>query len=281
LKRLRRALVLASLSLCLAALALPAPAASARTMVSIEFDDAFSEQWALRPLLSARGVPATFFVNSSLLGTPEHMSVAQMLTLQADGHEIGGHTRTHLALPALSLTAQRDEICGDYARLRAEDMAVSDFAYPYGSYNPQTQAIVSSCGYRSARTVTGVTPPRFCGRRCRAAESVPPADVLATVTVPPIGAEARLATLQRYVKQAKRLRRGWVQIVFHHVCDGCNEKAMSVATFTSFLDWLRSPRMAPTVRLLRVDSVVAMKGPPPRPLQAPSRRKRKPRPEPT
>lgn len=235
--------------------------ARSRTMVSIEFDDAYSDQWKLRPLLASYGVPATFFLNSALLGTPGYMSVGQLLALQGDGHEMAGHTRHHYDLPGLPAAQQIDEICGDRELLRSWDLAVSDFAYPNASFSPETQSIVASCGYRSARTVGGLTPPPLCGRVCRRpADTVPPVDLFATLTVPAVDPSIGVAVLEKYVLGARRLKRGWVQFVFHHVCESCNSSSVRVQTLTKLLAWLRTPKIAPTVRVLRVDSVVALRG---------------------
>jgi peptidoglycan/xylan/chitin deacetylase (PgdA/CDA1 family) len=84
-----------------------------RTIVSLEFDDAYADQWNIRDELKSHGIGATFFLNSSLLGKPGYMSVGQLLTLQGDGHEMAGHTRHHANLPDLSHDQQVDEICGD------------------------------------------------------------------------------------------------------------------------------------------------------------------------
>ncbi len=237
------------------------PAArNSRTMVSIEFDDAYADQWDLRPLLQRYGVPATFFVNSALVNTPGHMSVGQLLALQGDGHEIGGHTRDHRNQPDLNPADQTDDICGDYEQLRAWDLAVSDFAYPNASFSPLTASIVSSCGYRSARTAGGLTAPGACTiSACRPAERIPPADPLATLTVPLINPTIPLNALKRYVLNARRYKRGWVQIVFHHVCAGCDPKATPVEYLTRLFQFLRSKEIAPSVRVLRVDSVIALK----------------------
>ena len=36
---------------------------------------------------------------------------------------------------------------------------------------------------------------------------------------------------------------GWVQLVFHHLCDGCDAYSITPANFTALLDWLQ-PRAA-------------------------------------
>jgi hypothetical protein len=32
---------------------------------------------------------------------------------------------------------------------------------------------------------------------------------------------------------------GWVQLVFHHLCDGCDAYSITPANFDSLLDWLQ------------------------------------------
>jgi len=36
---------------------------------------------------------------------------------------------------------------------------------------------------------------------------------------------------------------GWVQLVFHHLCSGCDAYSITPADFTALLDWLQ-PRAA-------------------------------------
>jgi peptidoglycan/xylan/chitin deacetylase (PgdA/CDA1 family) len=261
---LRRLLALAVLSLSLIPVFSAAAEAKPRTTVSIEFDDAYQDQWNVRDDLKTHGVGATFFVNSSLIGTRGYLTVNQLLALQGDGHEIGGHTRHHAHLPDLSNAMQMDEICGDRQTLNAEDLAAHDFAYPDGAYDAMTQAIVKSCGYNSARTVYGLTAPDLCKTTpgCRRAETLPPGDPFATLTVPtsvpPLGFKA----LQAYLLQARKASgRSWIQYVFHHVCDGCNANAVTPKVFRRFLDWLNRPRIARQIKNLRVDFLTGLPGP--------------------
>jgi peptidoglycan/xylan/chitin deacetylase (PgdA/CDA1 family) len=253
------------IGLLLIAVLLIAPAAAhakPRTIISIEFDDAYADQWNMRDVLKAHGIPATFFLNSDLLGKPGYMTVNQLLALQGDGHEMAGHTRDHLNLPDLTPEEQTDQICGDRSVLNSEDLAAHDFAYPNGSYTPATESIIASCGYNSGRTAGGITPPLFCAAGCRPAESLPAADPLATLTVPLYVPAQGFKALRSYVLNArKKARHGWVQFVFHHVCNGCDARAVTPVAFRQFLDWLKSPKIAPTIKLLRVDQLTGLPGP--------------------
>jgi hypothetical protein len=44
--------------------------------------------------------------------------------------------------------------------------------------------------------------------------------------------------MKRDVEQAEDAGGGWVPIVMHHVCDGCDELSIEPATLEDFLDWL-------------------------------------------
>ena len=94
--------------------------------------------------------------------------------------------------------------------------------------------MVSSCGYDSGRALGGVG----C-THCTYAETIPPVDPYRTITALDIRTDASVATIQRYVTNAKALGGGWLQLVFHDICDGCDPTyAVSPATLTTFLDWL-------------------------------------------
>ena len=236
--------------------------AKPRTVISIEFDDALQDQYNMRDVLKQYGIPATYFINSALIGTPGYMTVGQLLTLQGDGHEMAGHTRHHFNLPDLSPEALRDEVCGDKQQLIDWDLAAHDFAYPNGSFTPAVQAAVAACGYNSARTAGGITPPGFCAVGCRPAELLPPVDPYATVTVPLYVPAQGFNALRSYVLKArKKSRHGWVQFVFHHVCNGCDDRAVTPQVFRHFLGWMKSRKIAKTLKFLRVDQLTGLPGP--------------------
>ncbi len=49
--------------------------------------------------------------------------------------------------------------------------------------------------------------------------------------------------MQSYVTEAENNGGGWVQLVFHDVCDNCGEYSTTLARLVAFLDWLQ-PRAA-------------------------------------
>jgi peptidoglycan/xylan/chitin deacetylase (PgdA/CDA1 family) len=234
---LRRSSTWLALLAATSSLIAPSVASASPTIVSLEFDDTWADQHAIRSLLSEHGLRATFFVNSGFIGQSNRMSLSQVRDLASDGNEIGGHTITHADLVTLTPDQLRHQVCDDRAALLAAGFSVESFAYPYGHFNDQTKAIVRECGYNSARTVKGIVSPGQCPG-CPYAESLPPADSYATRTPENVFSTTTLETLEGFVTQSEQHGGGWVQLVFHHVCDGCGTYAIKQSDLAQFLDWL-------------------------------------------
>jgi len=111
-----------------------------------------------------------------------------------------------------------------------EDVSVIEF-------DAGVKQIVHDCGYSSGRGVSGVED------RKTFAETIPPFDAYATRTPPNPKQGTTLATIEGYVTAAEQHGGGWVQLVFHHLCDGCDAYSISPANFTALLEWLQ-PRAA-------------------------------------
>ncbi|WP_051300209.1 polysaccharide deacetylase family protein [Actinomadura rifamycini] len=255
----RAAAVLATASLPAAAPAalgaMPARAA-AGTVVSLTFDDGARDQYDnARPVLDAHGMDGTFYVNSARVDASGYMTRAQLETLAAGGHEIGGHTVSHANVPSLPVAERRRQVCDDRVALLAMGFEVTSFAYPYGAVDAGAADVVADCGYNSARTVGGLVSPGSCAG-CDRAEAVPPAAPYAVRTPDSVKTDTTLDRLKRYVTQAEEDGGGWVPLVFHHVCDGCGDSyAVTPATLDAFLGWLAARASGGTV-VRTVDEVV-------------------------
>jgi peptidoglycan/xylan/chitin deacetylase (PgdA/CDA1 family) len=195
------------------------PAALTPTIVSLTFDDGLVSQYALRGLLYAHHLHATFFINSHNVDIEKLgvMTWSQIHDLAADGHEIGGHTLTHVSLtdPRTTFDSKWRQTCEDRARLQAQGFDPVSFAYPFGDDDAAAEKIVRGCGYQSGRTSGALLPSRG-----PFAETVPPRDpfgisVLGTTDDGPI----TRASLQTGVEAAYANGGGWLPLVFHGVCD--------------------------------------------------------------
>ena len=218
-----------------------AAVAAAPTVVTIQFDDGNADQYAALAVLSARGLRATWYVNSGPIGDASHLTWTQLTQLAAAGNEIAGHTTTHANIKKLKTSPARQEVCGDRVALFDHGFAPVSFAYPFGSFDAASEQIVAACGYNSGRGVSGVD-----GRRVFA-ETIPPLDGYATRTPANIKSGTTLATVQSYVTDAEQHGGGWVQLVIHHICDHCDAYSMTLADFTALVDWLAARSASGTV----------------------------------
>ena len=190
-------------------------------------------------MLSSRGFHATFFANSALVGDSAHLSLAQLLSLQGDGNEIGGGTAYGLDLLTLAPLEQAREICVDRSWLLSSGLQVGSFAFPASLGDPTTSGavdLVAQCGYNAARKSNGLACPQ-----CPVAIPLPPPDPLRLPSLPPIESTDTAADLQAYVLDAGADPGDWVIFVAHHLCDaasGCDNESVSSQTLGDFLDWL-------------------------------------------
>lgn len=209
----------------------PPPLPGPQTVVSIQFDDGVADQINTLPILTAHGMHATYYVNTGVIGDPAHMMWEQLQQLGTAGNELAGHTLTHVNLKPLKTADARLEVCQDRNNLIAHGFQPTSFAYPFGTFDVGTEQVVKDCGYNSGRGVAGGT------------EMIPPLDAYATRTPPNPKQGTTLATIESYVTAAEQSGGGWVQLVFHHLCNQCDAYSITSEDFTTLLDWLQ-PRAA-------------------------------------
>jgi peptidoglycan/xylan/chitin deacetylase (PgdA/CDA1 family) len=214
------------------------------TIVSIQFDDGSVDQINALPVLQAHGMVATFYVNSGpvLAGDPEHMSQPQLTDLFNAGNEIASHTVDHVNIQPLSTAEATAEVCTDRNNLLAMGFDVQSFAYPFGSFDADSEAVVQACGLSSGRGVAGVS---IHVNKNQFGETVPPLDPYATRTPPSAKKATKLSTLETYVTNAEAAVEAtgqtlWVQFVFHHFCAAhCGAYTIQPDKFTALLDFLQ------------------------------------------
>jgi peptidoglycan/xylan/chitin deacetylase (PgdA/CDA1 family) len=225
------------------AISAPPAAASTPVVVTLGFDDGTVDQFTNGfPILAAHGMHATFFVNTGpiLAGDPAHMTFADLHAMVSAGNEIAGHTIDHADLKPLSVAAAEHEVCDDRNTLLAQGFAPESLAYPFGSFDSTSEAVVHYCGYNSGRGVAGIRKTGPFG------ETIPPADAYATRTPPNPKTSTKLSTLELYVRNAEADTQStdWVQFVFHRVCDKstgghCGAYSISPPKLSAFLDFLQ------------------------------------------
>lgn len=240
---------------------------SAPVTVSFTFDDGRATQAEGAALLTRYGMRGTFYVNSGRIGQPTRLTLAQLQSFQADGHEIGGHTVSHPRLPTLDSDEQGRQICDERLALTSAGFTVTSFAYPYGAQDATTRQWVQACGYDSGRNSSGLRGTESC-TNCPVAVTLPPTQPYALRTVSSVEATTTLQDLQDAVLRAEQGGGGWVTFVLHDVCDGCETLAIAPATLEAFLAWL-APRAVLGTSVRTVHEVIggtvkpAVPGPPP------------------
>ena len=120
--------------------------------VALTFDDGSED--ALRvavPELRKRGMTATFFVITALVGKPGYLTWDGVRALEKAGMAIGSHTEHHQRLPDLPEDRAREELAGSRRELERQlGHPVELLAYPYNSLRRTTVALARDAGYRIA-----------------------------------------------------------------------------------------------------------------------------------
>jgi peptidoglycan/xylan/chitin deacetylase (PgdA/CDA1 family) len=105
-------------------------------------DDSPLASWVnASPLFLEHNGAFTFYIPH--VGNYTEAQWNQVLSLKTDGHEPGSHTFNHISVPdyvtANGMAAMiNDQILTHKAATDAQDIRVSDFAYPFGSHTTAT-----------------------------------------------------------------------------------------------------------------------------------------------
>ena len=171
-------------------------------------------------------------MNSGRLGTgPEYLGWDDVARVAAQGHEIGGHTIDHPDLTTLVAHEAARQIAADRDALVERGYPAHTFAYPYGAWSRELEALVAAAGYIAARRAWGLS-------REAPAESLPPERPYAVRTLPSVERTATAAALLASCRTA-----GWLPVVFHLVGDGPSTYEVRRSMFEQFVDGLLEERV--------------------------------------
>lgn len=127
-----------------------------RPLVSFTFDDCPKSAitHGVKPL-EAEGWKSTIYVSGGLLGQTNHhgkqIDANDVRALHNKGHEIGGHTWSHIDAQALGAQSYIDDIDRNQDFIRSLGVpAFRTFAYPYGQTQPAIKRLLENkfCGMR-------------------------------------------------------------------------------------------------------------------------------------
>ena len=124
-------------------------------VVTTSWDDGHVKDMTLACLLDRYRLPATFYIAplNREIRRRERLLPTQVRQL-ANAFEIGGHTLTHVPLPAVAPSIAEHEIrAGRDALESITGTPVMTFCYPRGAFNHRHTAMVMAAGFILARTV--------------------------------------------------------------------------------------------------------------------------------
>jgi len=126
-------------------------------IVSLTFDDGWLSQYDYaRPILDRYDIKGTFYIITENIKStlPGRFGPAEILALQAGGHEIGAHTVSH---PNLFYTFpwKGHEILSSKHDLAGIGVEAQSFAYPYGNHHWLVRRMVKKSGFSNSRVVDG------------------------------------------------------------------------------------------------------------------------------
>lgn len=124
----------------------PSSAGPMRPLVVFTFDDGDPSIYSFAfPLMKKTDSTwsATHFLPSSYPGQAEFVTVDQLKEMERGGWETGGHGRTHENLSSVPLDSVEAQVKADFDFLSANGLSHESYAYAFGNYNAQVQAVVS------------------------------------------------------------------------------------------------------------------------------------------
>jgi len=202
--------------------------------VSIHFDDGHRSVYTNAiPILEEANFASDQFITTEyvLQNFPGYVTTAQVRDMEAKGHLIGAHTRTHANLTQLTAAQAEAEIAGSRSDLLAMGVSPVDyFAYPFGAYNTAVQNIVRTADFSAARSSNGgyndKTVDQFALRRQSMTSAITFADV-------------------REMIDHARMEKTWVILLFHEVEANGHTYAVTPALFAQIVDYLTAEGITP------------------------------------
>lgn len=124
-------------------------------IITVTFDDGWESVYTRGlPTLQKYGIHTTQYVITGVYNNPSYMSVAQLKSMQKNGHEIASHTIDHPDLTQMDDQQLKHELSVSRDSLTKDFGPVKDFTSPYGAYNAHTLEVISKY-YRSQKNAEG------------------------------------------------------------------------------------------------------------------------------
>ncbi len=169
-------------------------------------------------------------------GNPQqYISVGQVLDMQANGHEIGSHTQTHVSLSTIPVIDMQNQINGSRSDLLGIGVTNPDIlVYPYGDYNVAVKQTTQTAGYIGARSVDRGFNSKNTDKYALKVQQV-------DIATP-------LSQLEAWVDQAKQ-DKTWLIFMFHQVDNGGEQLSITPADLQTLVNYIKASGVTvPTMR---------------------------------
>ena len=196
-------------------------------IISVAFDDGWRNIYdRAYPLLEKYDIDSTQFIVSELSKRkdPKYMDFDQIREMAATGHEIASHSLNHCAQPGLG----QENLIKD-SRKSAEILAEEGFdqkggfAYPYGSYNQETQGNKTRNHSYIRTTDDGYNDSYFD---------------ISKLKTKNIYSDTKLPEILSWIRHAKE-NNLWLILVYHQIDDN-GKFSNSVKTFENHLKLIKN-----------------------------------------
>ena len=113
-----------------------------RNIVSFYLDDApLTDYTVIKPIADAEGIQFTVGVIADAVGSPNQMTLAQLLELQEAGWDMHSHCLTNVDLSKMSVAEQETQLKESKRKLLDMGLKAECILYPQGFYNANTMEI--------------------------------------------------------------------------------------------------------------------------------------------
>lgn len=199
-------------------------------ILSIHFDDGYRSAYQnAMPILDRAGLKSSHYIITHTFNHPAYMTPAEILALEASGHEIGAHSQTHPHLDQLPPDQAKGEIFGSRQDLLDIGIrSVDTFVYPYGGFNPLVQSIVQKAGFAAARTILPGFNDASTDRY--------------TLTCQCVDAPTTFPQVRQWVDSAVREGK-WLILVFHRVDEDGNPISVRHELIQEAIDYLQEKKV--------------------------------------
>jgi peptidoglycan/xylan/chitin deacetylase (PgdA/CDA1 family) len=198
-----------------------------KTSVLLTFDDAYASNYTKAyPLIKAKDMVATSYINSNNINSDNKLTSAQIQELYANKWDIANHTKTH---PHLNLLTQ-EEVENEFKKCKVVldslgvNRASNHVAYPFGEQNATILKAMSTWGGKTGRITGGSGFGLY-------EQGVYYLGFPYKINARVIANTTSLEVAKTYVNTAVRLNCASILLVFHNIVD---------SNATDDYDWLTS-----------------------------------------